>query len=116
MSVAEVGGLLLSATSAGRLGVVESSRVELGENSAGAKKSWTGRCRAILRQSREEHSILAEGDILANGSVVLVTRIWNVRGNKNGQNREHHRSRRWSDDSEPHRRAGMTQAAHYGSS
>lgn len=33
---------------------------------------------------------------------------------KIGQNREHHRSRRWSDGSEPHRRAGMTQAAFHG--
>lgn len=31
-----------------------------------------------------------------------------VRDEKFGQNREHHRSRRWSDDSEPRRRARIT--------
>lgn len=38
-AVVGVGGLLLSATSAGRAGVVESSRLELEVNSAGARKS-----------------------------------------------------------------------------
>lgn len=72
MSILEVEGLLLSTTSAGRVGVVESSRLELRENSAGARKSWIGRCRAILRLCRAEHSILAERDILANGFLVLL--------------------------------------------
>lgn len=72
MSVLEVEDLLVSATSAGRVGVVESSRLELGENSAGARKSWIGRCRAVTQVRRAEHSILAEGDMLANGFVVLL--------------------------------------------
>lgn len=72
MSVLKVEDLLLSATSTGRVGVVESSRLEPEENSAGARKSWIGRCRAELRLRRAEHSILAEGDMLTNGFVVLL--------------------------------------------
>lgn len=70
MFVLGVKGLLLAATSAGRVGVVESSRLEPDGNSAGARKSWIGRCRAVLRPRRAEHSILAEGDMLANRLVV----------------------------------------------
>lgn len=69
--VFEVGGWLPSATSASRVGVVESSRLGW-EKSAGARKSWRGICRAVTRVRCAERSALAGGDMLVNDNLRFV--------------------------------------------